>query len=246
MKGIIKHLWIKEALTFITFLGCIYGFNSVEPLLKEMMGLEKQTVEWAPLYELAGAYLKVVILSSTLSLVIAFLLGSFVHLFQWGSLKSLCLAIGSFGTTFPTIALMALLVPILGYGFKPVIVGLVIYGIFPILTSTVKGYEQIDPILIRVAKGMGMNPLQRLLDIELPLALPTILAGIKTSVIINIAATTIGAVVGAGGLGMPILSGIRTNNPVLMLKGAIPVALIALMSDQLFRRLEQSIEWRSR
>lgn len=245
MSRITKNLWIKEVLTLLVLLVFIYGYKSLEPFLKAVVGIDKDSVEWAPLYTLAGEYLRVVILSSLISLLIAIIIASIVHLLQWGSLKDLCLALGSFGTTFPTIAVIALLVPSLGYGFKPVFVGLVLYGVFPILNSAVKGFEQIDPAIIEAGEGMGMNDLQRFLKIELPLAIPTIMAGVKTSVIINIAATTVGAVVGAGGLGMPIVSGIRTNNPVLMLKGAIPVALIALLTNQLFKRLEDGLEWRS-
>ena len=239
-----ERYWIKEIITILILLAFIFGFNSLTPLLQKLTGVEKQSVEWSPLYKLTLEYLQVVILSSTLSFVIAFLVGSFVHLYQWESLKLLCLSIGSFSTTFPTIAVIAILVPYLGYGFKPVFVGLVIYGIFPILNSTVKGYEQIDPLVNKIAIGMGMTRFQKLLQIEIPLSLPTIMAGVKTSIIINIAATTVGAVVGAGGLGMPIVSGIRTNNPLLLLKGAIPVALIAIFTQQLFKRLEKSIEWR--
>jgi osmoprotectant transport system permease protein len=88
------------------------------------------------------------------------------------------------------------------------------------IQNTSSNGEHTDCLLIQAEKGMGMTRFQRLLIIELPLALPTIIAGVKTSFIINIAARTVGAVIGAGGLGMPIVSGIRSNNPVLLLKGA--------------------------
>lgn len=244
LRELIKKYWVKELITVACLLIFVFGFNYLAPYLQDVTGVNKESVEWSPLYKLTLEYLQVVISSSLLSFTIAFLIGSFVHLYQWESLKDLCLAAGSFSATFPTIAIIALLVPNLGYGFKPVFVGLVIYGIFPILNSTVNGYHQVDQLVIQVADGMGMSHTQRLVKVELPLAIPTILAGVKTSVIINIAATTVGAVVGAGGLGMPIVSGIRTNNPVLLIKGAIPVALIAICSELLFKRLENKIDWR--
>ncbi len=244
MIKFIKDYWIKEISTIVMCLAFILNFDQLALFMQSVFGVEKKSVEWSPLYELTLQYLQVVIFSSFLSFMIAFVVGSFVYVYQWHSLKTLLLAAGSFGTTFPTIAVIALLVPRLGYGFKPVIVGLVIYGIFPILLATINGLEQTDKTLIQAANGMGMTKYDRLIKLELPLAMPIIAAGVKTSVIINIAATTVGAVVGAGGLGMPIVSGIRSNNPILILKGAIPVAFIALFADQLFKRLEHLPKWR--
>lgn len=234
----VKRFWINEIVMLTLFLIVILDFESVAKLLEPIIGIEKDAVEWAPLYELTYQYLFIVLTSSTLSFLVAFSLGTLVHLFSLDGLSDLFLTIGSFTTTFSTIAVIALLVPTLGYGFYPVIVALVLYGIFPILINTIQGLKQVDPILTLAAEGLGMDRYQKFFKVELPLAMPMIIAGIKTSFIINIAAATVGAVVGAGGLGMPIVSGIRTNDPVLILKGAIPVALIAMLADQLFSRLE--------
>lgn len=238
MKRQFERFWINEIVLLAMLFIVILDFNDVAKILEPMIGTEKNAVEWAPLYALAYQYLFVVLFSSALSFLVAFSLGSFVHLFQLEGLRDLLLTIGSFTTTFPTIAVIALLVPALGYGFYPVIVALVLYGIFPILISAVEGLRQVDPVLTLAAKGIGMDRYQKFYKVELPLAMPMIIAGLRTSFIVNIAAATVGAVVGAGGLGMPIVSGIRTNDPVLMLKGAIPVALIAMLADQLFSRLE--------
>lgn len=238
MKRRFDRFWIYELALLSLLLIVIFDFNAVASLLEPMIGTEKDAVEWAPLYELAYQYLFVVFISSTLSFLIAFSLGSFVHLFQLEGLRDLFLTIGSFTTTFPTIAIIALLTPVLGYGFYPVIVALVLYGVFPILISTIEGLSHVDPVLTLAAKGLGMDRYQKFYKVELPLAMSMIIAGLRTSFIINIAAATVGSVVGAGGLGMPIVSGIRTDDPVLMLKGAIPVALIAMLADLLFSRLE--------
>lgn len=244
--NIIERFWIKECGTIALLLLFVLDFKQIALRLEPFIGKEKDAVEWAPLYELTLQYLQVVIISSLISFLIAFFLGNLVHLFQWKSLKDLLLSLASFGTTFPTIAVIALLVPSLGYGFKPVIVALILYGIFPILVNTINGLDQLDPVIIQASIGLGMTKYQRLVKVELPLCLSIITAGVKTSIIINIAAATVGAVVGAGGLGMPIVSGIRTNDPVLILKGAVPVALIALLANQLFTRLENSPKWRNK
>jgi osmoprotectant transport system permease protein len=242
----IHRYWLKELLTIVSLVFFVMEFNRIAGFLEPFMGKERKTVEWAPLYELTLDYLFIVVISSLISLLIAFSMGVCVHVFALTSVKELLQAIGSLGTTFPTIAVIALLVPLLGYGFKPVIIALIIYGIFPILVNTLNGLEQVDRTLIQAANGLGMTSLQRLIKIELPLTLEFILAGVKTSFIINIAAATVGAVVGAGGLGMPIVSGIRTNDSMMILKGAIPVALIALLANQLFARLERLFKWRIR
>lgn len=246
MKAILNRFWLKEVILLGLFLVFIFNFNRIAIILQPIIGVEKETVEWAPLYVLAYDYLMVVIISSGISFLLAFTLGVVVHLFELKELKDLLLMVGSFGTTFPTIAIIAILVPSLGYGFKPVVVALILYGIFPILMSTIHGLEQVDPVITQASKGIGMNLYQQLYLVELPMALPLIIAGLKTSFIINIAAATVGAVVGAGGLGMPIVSGIRSNDPVLMLKGAIPVALIALLADTLFTRMTNGQKWRTR
>lgn len=245
IKKYIHSFWIKEMITSGFLILFLFRFNALAMLFEPLIGREKDHVEWAPLYTLAYEYLQVVLLSSLISLFIGFLVGSIVHVFNLKSLKELLLSIGSFGTTFPTIAVIALLVPSLGYGFKPVVVALVLYGVFPILLNTIKGLEQVDRDYINAAQGLGMTTFQQLYKVELPIAMPMIIAGIKTSFIINIAATTVGAVVGAGGLGMPIVSGIRTNDTVLIFKGAVPVMLIAMLANQLFIRLENLSRWRN-
>lgn len=240
-----EKFYVKESILLGCLLFYIFQFNRIAVFLEPVIGREKDSVEWAPLYELAFEYIGVVFLSSLVSFLIAFIVSTLIHLFELKSLKELLLAFGSFGTTFPTIAVIALLVPSLGYGFKPVVVALVFYGIFPILLGTINALERTDRNLVQAGIGLGMTRLQLMIKVELPVAMSQIAAGVKTSFIINIAAATVGSVVGAGGLGMPIVSGIRTNDPVLILKGAIPVALIAMLTNQIFTRIERFSSWRT-
>ncbi len=208
------------------------------------MPTTKEIVEWAPLWKLAIEYGLVVLLSSAASFLIAFSIAAIIHIYQLKELKELMLLVTDFGTTFPTVAVMALFVPILGYGFEPVIAALVIYGLLPILTNTLKGLEEVDEDIRQAAVGMGMSRVQLFTGVELPLAMPMIIAGLRTSVIINIAAATVGAAVGAGGLGVPIVSGIRSSEPIQILKGTVPVALIAMIMDRIFYRMEVRYQWK--
>lgn len=241
--NIVHKYFVKEITIVVCFLLFIFQFTYIETLLTNIWVDYKPSVIWEPLYKMAFDYISVVIIASLISLIIAFVAAMLAHVYKWNQFKELMDNITDIGTTFPTIALIAILVPIMGYGFKPIIVALIIYGLLPIWTNTMKGLSEVDKEVVGAAVGMGMSPWQVLLQVELPLAIPLILSGIKTTIIINIAATSIGAVVGAGGLGMPIVSGIRTNEPILIIKGAVPIALLATLTDRLFYRLERKFKW---
>lgn len=138
--------------------------------------------------------------------------------------------------TVPALALLALLVPIpfLGIGPATAIVALFLYGLLPIVRDTVTGLRDIPPQIREAAEVLGLKPRTRLLKIYLPLASPSILTGIKTSAIINIGSATLAALIGAGGLGEPIISGLNLNDHTLILEGAIPAALMAIAAQGIF------------
>ena len=146
--------------------------------------------------------------------------------------------------TFPTVAVMALLIPLTGYGFVPVAIALFFYGLLPVFRNTVEGLLSISPELVDSAVGLGMDERQILKRLRLPLAMPLVLQGLRISLLINISAATIGAAVGAGGLGIPIVSGLRSFDPVLILQGSLPVACLALFVDSALRRMEFRLERR--
>ena len=141
--------------------------------------------------------------------------------------------------TIPSLALLAVLVPLLGLGQVPAILALFLYSLLPIIRNTLAGIRSVDPLLKDVAEGMGLTAAQRLRHVEIPLALPTILAGVKTAAIISIGTATLAAFVGAGGLGEPIVTGLNLNDHQLILQGAIPAALLAIVTEFLFEWLER-------
>ena len=141
--------------------------------------------------------------------------------------------------TIPSIALLALMIPIFGIGVVPAIVALFLYSSLPILRNTITALIGIDPVLKRVAEAIGLTPAQQLRYVLIPMALPTMLAGIKTAAIISIGTATLAAFIGAGGLGEPIVTGLALNDTNLILQGAIPAALLAIVVELLFELLER-------
>lgn len=140
--------------------------------------------------------------------------------------------------TIPSLALLGLLIPLVGIGKIPAIIALVAYGLLPILRNTYTGIKEVDPSLIEAAEAMGMNGRKRLTKIEIPLAIPVIMAGIRTSMVLIVGTTTLAALIGAGGLGDIILLGIDQNDTYQILLGAIPAAMLAIVFDLILKRFE--------
>ncbi|MEC4676247.1 MAG: ABC transporter permease [Nitrospirota bacterium] len=154
------------------------------------------------------------------------------------------LAFASIIQTIPSLALFGLVIPILIavnlpiIGFVPAFIALFLYALLPILRNTHTGIRQVDPAIIEAATGIGMTDRQILWRIELPLSMPVIMAGIRTSTVISVGVATLAALIGAGGLGELIFRGLRTINYKLMLAGAIPAAALAMFMDFLLGRAE--------
>ena len=151
--------------------------------------------------------------------------------------------------TIPSLALLVMLLPLvaaLGYlsigeGSVTAVTALFCYCLLPMVRNTDTGLDSISRDTIESATVLGLGPMPRLVEIELPIALPTILAGIRTSAVQNVGFATLGAIIGAGGLGQPILRGIRINDLSLILAGAVPAALLALLSQWAIDLLEQTV-----
>ncbi len=141
--------------------------------------------------------------------------------------------------TIPSLALLGLLIPLLGIGKIPAIIALVAYALLPILRNTYTGIKEVDPALKEAASAMGMKSAQRLMKVELPLAIPVIMAGIRTGMVLIIGTATLAALIGAGGLGDIILLGIDRNDSTLIVIGAIPAALLAILFDFILRRFQK-------
>jgi osmoprotectant transport system permease protein len=151
----------------------------------------------------------------------------------------LVLAAAGVVQTIPALALLVLMIPLLGIGARPAVAALFLYGLLPIVRNTHAGLAGISPELAESAASLGLGRGARLWRIELPLATPAILAGVRTSAVIAVGTATLGALIGAGGYGQPILAGIRLASVPLILEGAVPAALLALVAEGAFGALER-------
>jgi len=141
--------------------------------------------------------------------------------------------------TIPSIALLALMIPLAGVGQVPAIIALFLYSLLPIARNTITALITIDPLLRRVTQALGLSELEQLRHVYVPLALPHMLAGVRIAAVVSIGTATLAAFIGAGGLGEPIVTGLALNDTGLILQGAIPAALLALSAELLFEGLER-------
>jgi osmoprotectant transport system permease protein len=144
------------------------------------------------------------------------------------------LTVANIGQAVPTIGLLALLaVAFLFLGFWAAIVGLVVYAVLPVLRNTMVGLQQVDPAVLEAGRGTGLSRMQVLRELELPLAVPVILAGVRTALVINVGTATLAAFINGGGLGSLIVAGFATNRFPISLTGAVLTAVLALLIDHL-------------
>ena len=186
-------------------------------------------------------HLQLVLVSSLLAVIVALPVGILVTRRSFRRAEWIVSNTVNLGQTIPSLAVLALMISILGIGFKTAVFALFIYSLLPMYRNTVAGIDSIDENLIDAARGMGMKPIQILFRIELPNASYSILAGIRTAVVLNIGTAALAYVVGGGGLGVWIFTGIQLFDNGYLISGAIPVTLLAIFVDYLLRLLERKI-----
>jgi osmoprotectant transport system permease protein len=184
-------------------------------------------------------HLKITFIALVLAILIAVPMGILIYFYS--SISKPVLYIAGLLQTIPSIALLAFMIPLFGIGVLPAIIALFLYGLLPILRNTTIALFTVDPLLKEVASGIGLTQMKKLRYIELPLSLPTILAGVRTAAVINIGTATLAAFIGAGGLGEFIVTGLALNNTKLILMGAIPAAILAILTEIVFEIIERLI-----
>lgn len=172
-------------------------------------------------------------------LAVAVGIGLSLLVFRSARLSRTLIYVSGLMQTIPSIALLALMIPLLGIGVVPAIVALFLYSLLPVLRNTITALTTIDPTLTKVAVAMGLTDWEQLRHVYLPLSLPSMLAGIRTAAVISIGTATLAAFIGAGGLGEPIVTGLALNDIGLILQGAIPAALLAIVTELGFEALER-------
>jgi osmoprotectant transport system permease protein len=193
------------------------------------------------LLELTLAHLATVCVAAVASAVVAVGLGILVTRARGAEFLPLSRALVNIGQTFPPVAVLAVAVPLVGFGVKPTLIALIAYGLLPIFENTVVGLQTCSDELLEAASGMGMSARQRLLAVELPIAMPLILEGLRLSLVINIGTATIGSTVGAKGLGEVIIAGLLSNNTAFILQGGLVTGLMAVLLYDAVGMLERRI-----
>ncbi|VEP13308.1 ABC transporter, permease protein [Hyella patelloides LEGE 07179] len=183
-----------------------------------------------------GEHLELTLIALGISIAFGLLLGIIGSRFR--SLRNFLLNVGKIGRTIPSLAVLALSLPLLGIGKPPTLLALTLIGTLPILINTIIGLEQVDKDTKEAAVGMGMKDLQILRQLELPIALPVIMAGIRTAAVVIVAGATLAGFIGGGGLGDLILNGHQLGRDHVMLAGAIPATLLSFYFEEAFGRLE--------
>lgn len=192
---------------------------------------------WLEILEKTYMHIKLTLLALLAAVIVALPLG--ILLYKNPAISKVILYFTGILQTIPSIALLALMIPIFGIGVVPALVALFLYAILPILRNTVIGLFTVDPELKSVASAIGLNDWKRLWAVEVPLAMPTVMTGIRTAAVINVGTATLAAFIGAGGLGEFIVTGLALNNTALILKGAIPAALLAILIELVFEGFER-------
>jgi len=172
---------------------------------------------WEKLLEQTGQHIGLTFMSISLAIIIGVPAGILIS--RNRKMSAPVLGFAGILQTIPSLALLGLLIPVLGIGAKPAIVALFLYGLLPIIRNTYTGIGNIDPEIREAARGLGMNDWQVLRKVELPLAMPVILAGIRIATVVNVGVATLAAYIAAGGLGEFIFGGISLNNTTMMLAG---------------------------
>jgi len=208
--------------------------------LEENMQIESNVVietEWQRFIRYSKEHIILVLISLIAAIIVSIPLGILAA--KRSKFTHVILGTASIIQTIPALALFVFMIPLLGIGGPPAVVALFLYSLLPIIRNTYAGLNDIPNEIIESAQVLGLSELAQLRIVEIPLATRSILAGIKTSAVINVGTATLGAIIGAGGYGQPILTGIRLDDTNLILQGAIPAAILALMVQGVFGIFER-------
>lgn len=200
---------------------------------RELDSIEQRVLNWEVLTRELVTHLKLVGISTSIVLVISIPLGIILTRPFARGIVPMVLGLVNVGQAIPSLGLVTIIVIVFGLGTWPVIVGLVAYSALPILRNTMAGLNQVDPGLLKASRGMGMSPFEVLRQVELPLAIPVMIAGIRTALVINVGTASLAFLFGAGGLGYVIFQGIQLNRTPVLVTGVVLASGLALLIDYL-------------
>lgn len=214
-------------------LGTTFGLGHTARLFATLFpGLDNPIYQQDGFPALLLGHLEIVAAASAVAVGLGVLAGIVVTRPAGRDFRGLLETVAATGQAFPPVAVLALAVPAMGFGAGPAILALALYGLLPVVRNTIAGLEGVDAEARTAARGMGMTALEILLQVELPLAAPVILTGVRISIVIGIGTAAIASTVGARTLGLPIIVGLNGSNTAYVLQGALLVALLAVTLDQ--------------
>lgn len=199
--------------------------------------MQQAEMRWTEVLEATSVHIQLVFFSMLIAIVLGIGLGILIT--RVPRLSTVVLGGAGIMQTIPSLALLGFMIPIFGIGVNTAIAALFLYSLLPIIRNTYTGIKDVNKATVEAAKGMGMTSLQVLIKVELPLAIPMIMAGVRTAAVINVGTATLAAFIGAGGLGDFIFLGITRGIDGLILLGAIPAALLAIILEIFFTYLER-------
>jgi osmoprotectant transport system permease protein len=231
----------------VTLVILVLAMPALEPLFAALFpALDRPLYTQDSFASLLLAHAAIVAVSSFVSLVVGVVAGVFVTRRAGREFRPLAETLVAIGQTVPPVAVLALAVPLIGFGALPALIALALYGLLPIVRTTIEGLESVPRGVLDAADGMGTTRAQRLVRVELPLALPVLLAGLRASVIVNIGTAAVASTVGARTLGSPIIVGLSGFNTAYVTQGAVVLGLLAVVVDMAFERLgRRGGRWRA-
>jgi osmoprotectant transport system permease protein len=243
VKGNNRNLLYGAIIGSLILLILVFG-EDFQRILVAISGKEGTTYLRTPVYVYFFQHLWMIGISGVASVVLGTSLGIFATTTHGSDFKQTLMRLVKLGQAFPSPALLALAVPVFGYGFNGALLALVIYALMPIVYNVVVGIDEVSKDAIEAGKGMGMSELQLYTKVKLLMALIVILGGIRTAMVINVSAATLAAAVGAGGLGVLIVNGVRTFDTALIMQGAIPVTLLAIFVELILKWTQEQLSWK--
>jgi osmoprotectant transport system permease protein len=242
LRGLLgsRLLWAVLALAAL-----VLWLPHSQPLFKSLFpALDRPVYTQEPFAQLLWQHVALVGLSSLFSVMVGSAMGIWITRPSGVQFRPVLETVVAIGQTFPPVAVLAVAVPLVGFGELPAVIALALYGLLPVVQGTVSGLQSVPAAAMQSATGMGMSPFERLRQVEIPLALPVWLAGVRTSVIINIGTAAIASTVGAKTLGSPIIVGLSGFNTAYVLQGAVLVGMLAVAVDMAFERLAARLDWK--
>jgi osmoprotectant transport system permease protein len=236
---------LNATLPFMVLVALLVALPHTGPLFHAWFPELSHPLYWRTSFtELALAHAALVAIATLIAVVVGLALGILATREAGRSLLPTVRAVAVIGQTFPPVAVLAIAVPLLGFGAAPTLLALSLYGVLPVLGQTVAGLDQVPASALHAADGMGYGRWRRLWEVELPLAAGPIMAGVRLSAIVSVGTATIGSAVGAATLGAPIVEGLVGNNTSYVVQGALLVGALALSVDGVLGLVERRVRRR--